>query len=156
MPQSHDLAKAVWTHQDFEVMGWHDAHLYCFTVLPETFELLFDIDSIVKWVKPTPPEEYFKFWIAPATLVFDDAQNIKVLVEMGPLYELQILDISRTPVPDKPGDWHWLICLTAGEITFDATGYTQYFRKEPAFSEAQSLGLDRRGGVSFDRSAYGA
>ena len=152
---SHDLAKAVWTHRDFDVMGWHDSHLYCFTVLPEQFELALDIDYIAKWVKPIPPEEYFRFWVSPATLVFHDVQNINVAVEMGALMDLEILDITRTPIEGKNGDWHWLIDLTAGEITFDATGYTQYFRQEPSFTQAQCLGIDARGGVSFAKLAYG-
>jgi hypothetical protein len=35
----HELRKSIWTEADFEMMGWHDARLYCFTVFPESFEL---------------------------------------------------------------------------------------------------------------------
>ena len=50
MTQFLTLEKAVWTDGDFEAMGWHDARLYSFLTLPDTFELAFDIDYIVQWV----------------------------------------------------------------------------------------------------------
>jgi hypothetical protein len=156
MPSSHDLAKTTWTDSDFDVMGWHDSRLYGFTVLPESFEFVFDIDYIVKWVKPEPADQYFSFWVAPATLVFRDAQNIVVAIEMGPLVELEILAITRTPIEGKPGDWRWLIDLTSGEIRFDSTGYSQYIRKLPVFSSSQCLDLEERGDLSYSRASYRA
>ena len=152
---SHDLEKAVWTHHDFGVMGWHDSHLFCFTVLPEQFELALDIDYIAKWVKPAPTDEHFTFWVAPATLIFHDAQNISVSFEMGALEDMEVLQITRTPIEGKEDDWRWLIELRCGAIEFDASGYTQYFRQEPSHIQAQSLGLEARGGVSIARVAYG-
>ena len=38
---------------------------------------LFDLDYIVEWVRPTPPERLLGFWISPATLVFHDVRHIR-------------------------------------------------------------------------------
>jgi hypothetical protein len=35
-----------------------------------------DLDHIVRWVEPVVPDQHFTFWIAPATLVLDQAWNI--------------------------------------------------------------------------------
>jgi hypothetical protein len=98
----HDdgLSKSIWTHADFDVMGWHDAALYCFTVLPDSFEFAMDLDYITKWVHPVLPDKHFNFYVSPATLVFHDAQNITVALKMAILSDVEILDIQRVPSRD--------------------------------------------------------
>lgn len=152
-PEQHGLRKAVWTHADFEVMCWHDVRLYCFTVLPESFELVMDLDYITKWVHPTPPETHFSFWVAPATLVLHDVKNIAAVIEITLVTELEILAVKRTPAAAGLG-WRWMFGLDSGEVALDASGFTQYLRQEPVFSQQQSLGLDRRGGISYERKAF--
>ena len=151
--KDHGLTKSLWTHDDFEVMGWHDAQLYCFTVLPESFELVMDVDYITKWVHPIPPEIYFSFWVAPATLVFHDVQNVSAVIEMAALSDVEILDLMRAPATAGLG-WRWRLELDSGEISFDASGYTQYFRDEPVLCRQQHLGLDRRRGISYERTVF--
>jgi hypothetical protein len=50
--EMYELEKWVWSHHDFDVMGWHDATVHAFALVPEQFELLLDIDYIVKWEEP--------------------------------------------------------------------------------------------------------
>jgi hypothetical protein len=153
--KDHGLTKSLWTHDDFEVMGWHDARLYSFTftVLPESFELLMDLDYITKGVHPIPPEISFSFWISPVTLVFHEVQNISAVLEKNELGEVEVLDLTRLPASSGLG-WRWRFELDSGEISFDASGYTQYFREEPVLSTEQHLGLDRRGGISYERTVF--
>lgn len=153
MPDEHGLTKSLWTHDDFESMGWHDARLYCFTVLAESFEVVLDLDYITRWVHPIAPETHFSFWVAPATLVFRDVQNISASIEMTILTDIEILNVQRDAATLGLG-WRWVLEMNSGEIVFDASGYTQYFRQPPAFIPHQHLGLERRGGISYERQTF--
>lgn len=73
-------------------MGWHDCRIRAVSIteyeddtVPPT-RLLLDLDYIVRWVDPVPPEKHFTFWIAPATLVFEKAWDITG--QFGPLHDL--------------------------------------------------------------------
>ena len=56
--------RAVWSDADFEQMGWHDATVWAVAFLAtdprETLdssgELALDIDYIVQWIEPVPPD----------------------------------------------------------------------------------------------------
>ena len=136
----HEVEKWVWTEADFEAMGWHDSRVHAMAFFPDEFEVAFDIDYILQWVHPKGDEKYFKFWVAPATLVFD---NIYELVfDMGPYGgELDILDIKReegrpprnAQYIGKDMEWLWIIECAQGEIKFRSVGYKQYLRTAPVF-----------------------
>ena len=76
MHQEYELEKWVWTEEDFERMGWHDSRIYALAFSPETFELLLDIDYIFQWINPEPGETFYKFWVAPATLIFENVSDV--------------------------------------------------------------------------------
>jgi hypothetical protein len=154
MLSDHGLAKSTWTEADFDLMGWHDARLYCFTVFPETFELLLDLDYITKWVDPVAPEEYFSFWVSPVTLVFRDIQNLSATVDMRELCELEVLTLKRSGLPGAHAGWRWTLELSSGELSVDASGYTQYFRRAPTLQPQQSLNFEGRGGISYARTTF--
>jgi hypothetical protein len=77
MTDTYELEKWLWTEIDFEIMGWHDCHIYAIAFVSEKFEIAFDIDYIFEWVYPKPNEKYFSFWVSSATLVFENAYNIE-------------------------------------------------------------------------------
>ena len=58
-------------------MGWHDCRVHGIAFYPEQFELAFDLDYIFQWVDPQPNETHFKFWVAPATLVFTNVHDVE-------------------------------------------------------------------------------
>ena len=149
----HELTKSVWTDADFDVMGWHDAHLHCFSVLPESWELVMDLDYIAKWVHPEEGETYFRFWVSPVTLVFADLQHLDVRIQMDALCEIDVLDLHREP-GERDGDWRWSVELGPGEISFNSTGFKQFFRKEPMLVDRQMLTHAERGGLSYARTAW--
>jgi hypothetical protein len=72
-------------------MGWHDATVWAVAFLAtdprETLdssgELALDIDYIVQWIEPVPPDEYFTFTVAPATLVFNDVWGAEAVIASG-------------------------------------------------------------------------
>lgn len=149
------LQKRTWDERDFEQMDWHDSRIYAFEFKAESFEFALDIDYILQWVRPNDDETSFKFWVAPATLVFRNIWNLNM--EIGSL-DLEIQDLQRSnPRPPKNVnyikeslEYDWLIETNSGEISFTAVGYKQYFRKEPFFSNLQSISFSERGGVSFE------
>jgi hypothetical protein len=157
--EEYQLEKSVWTNDDFAVMGWHDATIWSMAVVGEQFELLFDIDYIFQWVHPVPPEQYFSFWVSPATLVFEGVQNIAIDIEIGYIQQIEVADINREgPLASPDGsitNWTWVIELQQGDIKFEATGFSQFVRKAPVYGGNQVLELTKRGGISFDRQYWG-
>jgi hypothetical protein len=140
-------------------MQWHDCKVYAVAFDSEKFELLFDIDFIVEWVKPENGESYFKFWVAPATLVFKRVYDISISIDS---VDLIIQDITRSnPTEPKNADYNsaskeynWKIETTNGEIIFKSIGYEQFARKQPVLLDTQAIGLRERNGLSFDMAIY--
>ncbi|MGE3465812.1 MAG: hypothetical protein AB7J13_02670 [Pyrinomonadaceae bacterium] len=157
--EKYEMEKTVWTDADFDIMGWHDSTIWAMAVISDEFEFSFDIDYILRWVHPVPPEQAFGFWVSPATLVFQDVQNLKVEIEADSIFYIEVADINREgPFAWPDGTltkWKWVIELQQGRIEFEASGFTQYFRQPPVFGTQQGLGLDQRGGISFDRQYAG-
>jgi hypothetical protein len=149
------LEKWLWTNQDFDLMGWHDATIYAFALKPEQFELLLDIDYILKWVDPVPPDEHYTFWVAPATLVFEGVQDIRIDLDIRYIQDISLQGVEREgPIAslgnNRISEWMWTLKTNEGIIKFRASGYTQYFRSEPIETDLQGLSLDGRGGLSFE------
>ncbi|MEV4056817.1 DinB family protein [Amycolatopsis sp. NPDC049688] len=76
-----EVSQAVWTDADFAQMGWHDCRVHAAALVEDDDDLppgrlLLDLDYIVRWVEPARRRKHFTFWIAPATLVFDQAWDI--------------------------------------------------------------------------------
>jgi len=159
------LERAVWTHEDFPDMGWHDACVWGFavehgeypdpedypedpTVPPATDRLLLDLDYITRWVDPVRPSKYFTYWVAPCTLVFTGVTELDVDIDslaVGP-HELEDVYAVR-------GGWHVAGHATGDGSGFDirvaATGFRQTFRRRPVHTDAPLLTLTDRGGYSF-------
>jgi hypothetical protein len=76
-----DIEKPVWTEADFEQMGWHDVHVHAVAFRPQIFELWLDMDYIFRWVDPHDGETHYSFWVAPATLVFENVYDLKFDIE---------------------------------------------------------------------------
>ena len=67
--------------------------------------------------------------------------------------DLEIVDLHRQALREK-GSFRWQVELPVGKIEFESSGYKQFFRSAPVFTESQSLGLETRGGVSFSRDTF--
>jgi hypothetical protein len=66
------------TDEDFEAMDWHDTCVHAVAVEDDGWSrLLLDLDYIVKPVHPEPPERVLSFWVAPATLVFENVWDLE-------------------------------------------------------------------------------
>lgn len=153
------LEKAIWTDEDFDIMGWHDANIYAlaFENGGEDYcgDFVLDIDYIFKWVDPVPPEKYFSFWVAPCTLVFKNALQIKIDIDTA-MFALEGLQIShvtfecaKSEMPENRYDY--VIHLQEGQISLQAAGFSQIVRQLPVYGD-QSIELKLRGGISFNRT----
>ena len=154
-----ELTKSTWTDADFEVMGWHDAHVHAVSVGVREDDrfpwqrVLIDLDYIVRWVDPVFPRRTFTFWVAPATLVFDEAWDITG--ELEPLNDLlEIADLHRLEPPDDRQDPLWHIEGHNFDLRLRAPGFTQYFRTRPVHNKSQYLTPSARGGLSFAERAF--
>src|SRR4051812_16698612 len=112
MSQKYELEKWIWTEADFEQMGWHDARVHAVSFVRDEFEIVFDLDYILEWVHPTAGETYFKFWVAPVTLVFEKVYDIEMEFS-EPDFELDYID-RKDPRRPKNADglgqdteWLW-------------------------------------------------
>lgn len=145
--------KMLFTEQDFALMSWHDNPIHAVAFGPGPGEVCFDIDYIFKWEQPLPNERYYRFWISPATLVFEDVSDLKV--EHDASYTgLTILRINREDATKdgvalpKPA-WNWTLHCVEATWTLRATGYRQLVRRPPTLLAKQRLAHDERGGFSF-------
>jgi hypothetical protein len=136
------LEKHIWADRDFEQMGWHDCNIYRMQLKKD---LVFDIDYILKWNKPDLEGLPFTFWIAPATLVFKEVQNLSFELDYGFSQHFEISDIERD------GN-NWTIVTQQGDIRFTSEGYEQYIRQQPFFSFSQDISYIERNGYSLERT----
>jgi|ERR1700744_3557118 len=152
--KNFSLINRIWTESDFDEMGWHDCTIYALAFNKSKFELLFDIDYILKWVDPLKEGGSYKFILVPATLIFRNVYDVSIDLSS---VDFQILEISRSN-PTKPRnaeyiidniECDWNIDVTGGSITFKSVGYTQIARSNPIESEGQVLDLSERGGIGF-------
>jgi hypothetical protein len=153
------LEKPVWSEADFDRMEWHDATIYAVGFDAASFELLFDVDYICQWLLPKNSNHY-SFWVAPATLVFENVHDICLDVESGTHLSIDRLTRTEQGRPrnsdaiGKEIDWRWTLQLQSGEIAFRSTGYTQYFRREPILTASQRLSLPARAGMSLEKHGW--
>ena len=74
MTEQYRLEKWIWTDGEFDDMNWHACTIHAFAS-PDNYDLALDIDYIFRWVN-SPDKKSYNFWIAPATLVFENVTNI--------------------------------------------------------------------------------
>lgn len=123
---------------DHELGDWHS-------------DLVLDIDHLVGWGSTTIGKGQFR--VAPATLAFHDAGDLRISIDCGDsggqvaLHDLSIDQITRELVKERKVCLHrpfycWRIELNwpkGGLISFAASGFTQVLRAEPVLSETVRL-----------------
>ncbi len=152
----HTLTRLIWTDRDFEVMPWHDCTIYAFWSDDTTVDLLMDMDYKCAWVQSAVAQHPFSFYIAPATLAFHGATDIRFSLESvaNPLKLNAVRREDRRAIPGYPVEtWHWTLEGHHGLLTMRALGYTLYFRQQPTLLDAQRFTYAARGGISFARGA---
>lgn len=148
--ETYTLEKQIWTEKDFDQMGWHDARIYGFVFYPTDeyrTDLIFDIDYILEWVNPVPPEEYFSFWVSPCTLKFENIYDLQIEIDQYGNDLPAIEDVELVSVENEI--YQWNIELSEGYISFKSSGFKQFVRKKPVFTRRQFLLSEERNGVSF-------
>jgi hypothetical protein len=158
-----ELDKSIWTHDDYETMGWHDSNIYGCTIEKNrdtrTSDFVLDIDYIFKWVQPVLPSRTFTFWISPCTLIFKDCFDLRIdlRTDGGSLDLLEISDLilkGKTEQEENRFVYEWLIELQKGFITLKSYALEQVVRQKPRHVQEQVLTFDERGGISFERKPY--
>lgn len=150
------MEKLIWNESDFEKMGWHDCKIYALAFKDEDFELMLDIDYILKWVNPEGSKTHFKFWVAPATLVFRNVWDLKIDLESSLNLEIQDLHRENPRSPknvnhvEESTEYDWKIETHNGEITFKSVGFKLYLRNDPVLLDTQKIEQKERGGISFE------
>ncbi len=143
--------------------SWHDNLIYGLRIDaadPDNglwrSDLVLDIDHILEWLRLE--DGSFRFRVAPATLTFHDVTDLRISVAYEGsfagmnLNELSISEIEQgAPLarerPQAPLLFPWCIKLNhppRGEISFNATGYTQTLRAAPRICDEQRLPLLER------------
>jgi hypothetical protein len=118
------------------------------------FEFMLDLDYIFNWVQPEAGEEGFKFWVAPVTMVFENASDVKIGID-SKQGTIQIDNLLRTALRHSPNgefvEYAYHFECQEGEVCLDATGYKLFVRAAPSLLTSQSFELQLRNGVSFER-----
>lgn len=127
-------------------------------------ELVLDIDHVVAWTCGLPGEPA-RFEVAPATLTFHHAGDLRIEIDCGDtggqvaLHELSIDRITRERIKDQKvcldrPHYRWRVELNwpaGGLIGFAASGFTQVLRAEPVPSATTRLPAAHRRAVRTDR-----
>jgi hypothetical protein len=148
---------------EFDVLAWHDNALYGLRLDIGDgsrgdwhSDLVLDIDHIVEWL--CGPDDRVRFRVAPATLRFHDATDLRIAIDCGDsggqiaLHALSIDAVTRERIEDQKicldrPYYRWRIALNSpqgGAITFGASGFTQTLGAEPVVLGQQQLPADRR------------
>lgn len=145
----------TWTEKDFESLSWHDNFVYGFSIVEgedgTVGQLVFDLDFIVEWLQPPP--DSFRFLVAPATLTFYRACDLKVELDYAKVsaatIPFSIYGIEREEKISSNGyksyRWRMAVAFPDGEITFVADGFKQVLRSPPIESQTQCLPSNLRG-----------
>lgn len=153
--EDYELEKPIWDDGDFEQMSWHDVTVWSAMSDRETFEYALDLDYIFQWVHPGEGETHFKFWVAPVTMVFENAHSILIDIEsMGGTIEIIEL-LREDPSLTWNGLWtqhRYRFDCREGEISLSSTGFKMFVRRKPQLLQGQTLGLKDRGGIGFGRA----
>jgi hypothetical protein len=154
MPESYWRDKWIWNDADFEQMGWHDVRIHAMAFRREGYDFALDIDYMLEWVHPAEGETYYRFWIAPASLVFENVSSMEMdLASMGSFTILHLERGERTPTRagfEGPAEqWLWTLECLEGVIELRATGFRQIIRRAPVLASSQVLDEVERGGISF-------
>lgn len=151
---TYELEKAVWSEQDFEIMGWHDATIWAMVANTNNYDYSVDLDYIFKWVNPRGADKYFKFWVAPVTMVFENAYDIKIDLQsaQGSIEVADLFMENPQLSPNKKFTSHaYRFECQEGEISLQATSFKMYVRQNPKLISGQCFNLEERGGVNFGR-----
>jgi len=106
---------------------------------PSALQLLLDIDYVVRKVEQGRWD--IKFWVAPATLVFESVMGIR-----GDLRAV-CLPFELRGLHHDSENWH--IEGKDFDLRFSALGYTLILRQAPRFGN-RVLRRAERGGINFD------
>ena len=156
-----DVIKTTFTNAVFEDAKWHDNKIHGFFFRQEKFvsDIVFDIDFILEWLC----KETCKFKIAPASLVFHNVTDLRIVIDWGDsdfqrsVMGMHIVEIKRNIVKTRmkfPEYYKWNIELSDkhSEINFGASGFTQYLRSEAIWTDKQFLTIEQRENACFPYS----
>jgi len=153
---AYNFDRVLFTEDDFDAMSWHDNPIHAIAFGPGDYELSLDIDYIFKWEQPLPGEKGYRFWISPATLVFENVYDLQVNQPYPYYAGLTITGVLREEMEKERGwpankkVWKWTLgCLESGWM-FSATGYRQFIRKPPILFNEQRYDIEERQGYSFE------
>ncbi|HWD20124.1 MAG TPA: hypothetical protein VHB20_12695 [Verrucomicrobiae bacterium] len=144
--------KWIWTSADFERMGWHDVYIHAIGF--QNLALAFDIDYTWQRIKPAAGEIYYKSWMSPATLIFDDARDVHITLKPEPDGCPIVMKLHRSDAVAAQGGqptWLWQFECLQGEITFRAADYRQFIRRRPVLASSQFFSEAERGGITFSQ-----
>lgn len=146
---SPDAGLWRWTQDDFSRMNWHDCTVHARYGGDERGEIRFDLDYLVEWIAPQSGETHFRFRIAPATLAFHQASDLRRRHEPPDDGVFVIQNVEQRPTPHA-GVWEYVFETLGGRVSLLARGYTQELRAPPVHWDRMSMSLSERGGIAFD------
>ena len=152
----------MWSSADFTQMGWHDSQLHGMAFvatddLEPEHSLLLDLDYIVRWVDGPKPDSHYTFWVAPVTLAFDNAWDVRLSGVIDQLDMAEVLDLHLVRSFENAAGVHfdeWHLEGDGFDLRVLSSDFKQYVRRPPIHTNAQSLGTSERGGPSFDRVGF--
>ncbi|MEH1017486.1 hypothetical protein V6U90_30915 [Micromonospora sp. CPCC 206060] len=114
---------------------------------PSDLLLHLDLDYIVRRVEFGPLRDV-RYWVAPATLIFDNVWDIVGSLRSVCL-PLELKSLRQEEATGRAQDHCWHLEGRDMDLRFQASRYTLYVRRPPRYGD-RVLRMAERGGISFD------
>lgn len=134
------MKKELWTHLDFEQMGFHDNRVYSLNFPGDDLLMRMDIDYIFEWIMNDNRSSY-SFRVAPCTIGFEGVLDLKLDLDFSNTTGLEILSLDQEEEHINGSNRYlYTIETDKGSIRFTALGYTMRLRQQPSLISSQYLG----------------
>ena len=121
-----------WTDADFDRLSWHDCHVHAVRVVAGEYgagELEFDLDFIADW---RCDEQGASFVLLPSLLRFREVTGLRMTLDwLAATAALGPFSLNRIERRVEPREryvatlWRLVVNWPAGDIEFEAAGFTQ-------------------------------
>jgi hypothetical protein len=139
------LLKTRYTQDDLPSRGFHDCRITGIKWNDRHFSFTLVLDYIAEWVNPTETDKYYKFWICPAEMRFEDVDDVSIGLQWHRqimecrIQHLQRRDQRHTPNGAIQTRWEIDLAAPSGGISVWATCLSLAILGPPVLSETQNL-----------------
>ncbi len=116
--------------------SFHDSHVRALTWDSEKYQFIIRIGYILEWIVPAMSGHGYRFRVAPADLIFDNADEVSIILEWSrsildaEIESVKVLEQRKTPNGSIQFLYQIIFGNPDGSIKLWSTGYSVGLRAE--------------------------